>query len=192
MSKIIAGRFDQQAEVDSARAALQEAGVDAERIASFFVNPPGQHDRYPIGGDHDKSRGAQDSAGGLEAGGVVGGGTIGMAIGAVAMPLVGPAGLVAGALVGAHLGNLVGSLSQMDDDAGQASGGVRRAGMMIAVSVPDEASERHVIALLHALGARDIELGQGQILGGDWPEFDPLVLPQLVRPQSDVDRVDLN
>ncbi len=192
MSKIIAGRFGQQAEVDKARAAFQDAGTPAERIASFFVNPPGQHDRYPIGGDHDKSRGAKDSGGGLEAGGPVGGGTIGMAIGAAAMPLVGPAGLVAGVLVGAHLGNLVGSLNQMDDDAGQSTGAVRHGGMMIAVSVSDDTSERHAIALLHSLGARDIEQGEGRILGGDWPEFDALLPPRLVALRSDVDRVDLD
>lgn len=192
MSKIIAGRFDQQTEVDSARAAFQNAGIPAERIASFFVTPAGQHDRFALGGDHDKSRGAQSSDSGVAAGGPLGGGTLGLAVGAAAFPLVGPAGLVAGALVGAHLGNLVGSLNQMDDDAGQNTNAVRHAGMLFAVSVPDQATEQHAVALLRELGARDIEHGQGQILGGDWPEFDPTLPPALVAPDSNVDRVDLN
>ena len=192
MSKIIAGRFDQQAEIDSARAAFAHAGIDPERIASFFVTPAGQHDRYALGGDHDKSRGAQDSDSGIAAGGPVGGGTLGLAVGAAAFPLVGPAGLVAGALVGAHLGTLVGSLNQMDDDAGQNTNNVRHAGMLFAVSVADEHAAQQAITLLRQLGARDIEQGQGQILGGDWPEFDPTAPPNLVESGSDIEGVDLN
>ena len=192
MSKIIAGRFDQQTEIDSARTAFQQAGIPAERIASFFVTPAGQHDRFALGGDDDKSRGAQSSDSGVAAGGPVGGGTLGLAVGAAAFPLVGPAGLIAGALVGAHIGTLVGSLSQMDDDGGQNTNAVRHAGMLFAVSVPDQATEQHAVALLRDLGARDIEQSQGQILGGDWPDFDPTRPPQLVATESNVDRVDFN
>ena len=189
MTKIIAGRFDDQIEIENALEAINEAGYPSERLGSFFVNPAGQHDRYAIGGDEDESPGAQDSKKGIAAGGSVGG-AVGVAVGAVAMPLVGPAGMVAGALVGAHVGNLVGSLSQMDDDGGQNITAVRHAGMMLAVSTPDQDSEQLAIKLLHSLGAHDIEQGEGQILGGDWPDFDPLLPPRLVKVPSDVDRVD--
>lgn len=179
MSTIIAGRFDQQDEIERGRQALLAAGFASEDLGSFFVNPAGQHDRYPLGGDHDKSAGAQDSETGIVAGAPVGG-VIGVAIGAAAMPLVGPAGMVAGALVGAHLGNLVGSLNQMDDDSGQNRNAVRHAGMMLAVNAADDAAVQRAVALLRSLGAADIEHGEGHIVGGDWPEFDPLVPPQRI------------
>src|SRR5690606_36735755 len=57
MATIIAGRFAQQEEVQHAIAALQQAGAPAAQITSFYVNPQGQHDLYPVGGDRDESPG---------------------------------------------------------------------------------------------------------------------------------------
>jgi hypothetical protein len=51
MSPIIAGRFEQEAEVEAAVAALRHAGFDAGDVTVFFVNPAGQHATYRIGGD---------------------------------------------------------------------------------------------------------------------------------------------
>ena len=53
MQTIIAGRFEQQD--DSARAVeeLAQAGFAREHISSFYLNPPGPHDTFPIGGDVD-------------------------------------------------------------------------------------------------------------------------------------------
>ena len=61
MTVIIAGRFEQQDEVQEAISALQRAGAPPSQISSFYVNPPGQHDMFPIGGDRDESPGAEDS-----------------------------------------------------------------------------------------------------------------------------------
>ena len=180
MSKIIAGRFDEQEQVARAKQAFIDSGVPADRLGSFFVNPAGQHDRYAIGGDHDKSVGAGDSESGVAAGAPIGG-AVGLALGAAALPLVGPVALVAGALTGAHVGNLVGSLNQMDDDGSRRrSEVVRHAGMLLAVSISDDDAQQHAIALLRAHGACDIEHADGHILGGDWTDFDPTSPPRLV------------
>lgn len=173
MTTIIAGRFSQQDEVQQALAALQQAGGQAGQISSFYVNPAGQHDLYLIGGDRDESPGSQDSdkgmAVGLGAGGVIGG-AAGMA--------AGPLGAITGALVGAHVGSLVGSLSQTDE--AEDSPPLRKSGMLVAVSIFGADQERHAIDALRAAGATCIERAQGQIINGDWVDFDPLSTPHFV------------
>ena len=76
MATIIAGRFAQQTQIQEAIDALLRAGFSQNEISSFYVNPAGQHDYYPLGGDHDKSPGAEESEtgslSGLAAGGAVG------------------------------------------------------------------------------------------------------------------------
>lgn len=76
MSTIIAGRFDEQAEVGQTVNDLYRAGFAADQIETFFVNPPGQHDTYPVGGDQAESAGATHAdataVGGVGVGAVVG------------------------------------------------------------------------------------------------------------------------
>jgi hypothetical protein len=43
MNTIIAGRFDEQARAEQAMTALEATGFQREQIATFFVNPAGQH-----------------------------------------------------------------------------------------------------------------------------------------------------
>ncbi|MFC7298190.1 hypothetical protein [Herminiimonas aquatilis] len=173
MTVIIAGRFAQQDQVQEAIVALQRAGAPSDQITSFYVNPPGQHDLYPIGGDRDESPGAEDSdkgtAAGLGAGGVIGG-----AAGAAA----GPLGAITGALVGAHIGSLMGSLSGTDENKDIPP--LRQAGMLVAVTATSEEEEEKAIATLRAVGATCLERAQGQIVNGDWTDFDPLSSPQFV------------
>ena len=144
---IIAGRFEQQS---SAEATIEEcirAGFAPDRIASFYVNPPGQHDAYPYGGDHEKSPGAKESDTGTALGAAAGG-----AVGVAAAPLLGPVGVVTGGLVGAHVGGLVGSMSKMKehgDTGGNAEEEenavpLRHAGMMVAIAIDShEQEEEH-------------------------------------------------
>jgi hypothetical protein len=182
MSKIIAGRFDQQTAVEHAREELLRAGFTEDDVISFYVNPPGQHDRYVLGGDRNDSPGAEHSHGGLARGGVVGG-VAGAAIGAVTAPVLGPVGPVAGALVGAHVGDLIGSLSKMqeDDDARRHHHpAVRKAGLLIAVAAHNAREEERAISVLRSLHAGDIEYAEGTITNGDWVDFDPLLPPTLV------------
>ncbi len=173
MTVIIAGRFAQQDEVEQAIAALQRAGAPPDQISSFYVNPAGQHDLFPIGGDRDESPGSEDSdkgtAIGLGAGGVIGG-----AAGAAA----GPLGAVTGALVGAHIGSLMGSLSGTDEDKDIPP--LRQSGMLVAISVSSEEEEEKAIDTFRAIGATCVERSEGQIVNGDWADFDPLSSPKFV------------
>lgn len=179
MDKLIAGRFVEQAQTDEASAKLAQAGFAPARVAVFFVNSPGQHDRYPIGGDRDESPGTRSAAAGAAAGAAGG-----VALGAAAGALLGPAGALAGAAVGAYVGSLPGAL---DDMQAQRTGGrglhaddvprIREAGMLVAVVTPDDASESRAIEVLRSAGATDIERNTGEIRDGDWVDFDPLAKP---------------
>jgi len=53
MNTIIAGRFDEQARAERAVTALEETGFLRERMATFFVNPSGQHDLRGTAQDPD-------------------------------------------------------------------------------------------------------------------------------------------
>lgn len=182
MATIIAGRFEQQARVQEVVAEMVRKGFPPEQISSFYVNPPGQHDQYAVGGDRDKSPGAKESPAGSAAG-MATGGAVGAAIGAATTPLTGPLGAVTGAFVGGHIGSLVGSLNKMDDNGKAVEENavpIRQAGMVVAVSVPDPANEGQAIEVLRTLGADDIERTEGTIVDGDWKDFDPVSPPALV------------
>jgi hypothetical protein len=173
MATIIAGRFEQQAQVQDVIGALQNAGFPEDQISSFYVNPPGQHDTYQIGGDRDKSPGAEDSSKGAATGGAVG-----AAIGIATTPVTGPAGPA----LGAYVGSLIGTLSQMDE--AEESPPVRQSGMLVAVSVPDGQHEAHATDVLRALGAHDLERADGTIENGDWIDFNPVSTPTLLNQQT--------
>lgn len=173
MANIIAGRFDEQAQVEHATAELVRAGFAPDHISSFYCGSAGRHDTTPIGGDQNISPGAEDSDKGVAAGAAVGA-TVGIA----SAPLLGPVGPVAGGLLGAHLGSLVGSLSQMDE--AEESPPIRHAGMVVAVEVMGGENETRAIDILRSLGALDIERATGTIADGDWSDFDPVSVPQLV------------
>lgn len=182
MATIIAGRFDQQTQIEEAIGELMRAGFSADQISSFYVNPAGQHDRYPLGGDHDKSPGAEDSETGTSSG-LAAGGVVGAAIGAVTTPITGPLGAITGGFVGAHIGSLIGTLGKMKEDGGNSdenSTPVRHSGLLVAVSVPEPASESRATETLRALGAVDIERTEGTIVDGDWADFDPAAAPSFV------------
>jgi hypothetical protein len=186
MAHIIAGRVQRQDQVEALVSRLVESGYPEESISSFYVNPPGQHDTYPLGGDREDSPGAQEATSGSVMGAATGT-VIGTAVGAVGMPIAGPASAAAGAALGAYVGSLVGSLSEMKEkgepEAGDGEVGneapVRRAGMMVAVKIPD-AAEADVAAILRSSGAEQLERAEGTITGGNWVDFDPLAPPQLI------------
>lgn len=180
MATIIAGSFDEQAAAEAAVTALRAGGFPAEQISTFYVAPAGQHARYRLGGDHDKSTGAEDSQKGTMAGSATGG-VIGAAIGAISTPLTGPIGAITGGLVGAHVGNLVGALGTMKDDGDSPdSPPVRHSGLMVAVSAPTDSCVQRALAILDAQGALALESSAGRIVKGDWQDFDPSAPPHLV------------
>lgn len=180
MATIIAGRFEQQTDSTHTIDALLDAGFRREHIASFFLNPAGQHATYELGGDHDRSAGARTSGKGIAAG-VVAGAAAGMAV----TPVLGPLGPVAGGLLGAHLGGLIGGLSQMRDqgDVGPNAEDpenalpLRHAGMYVAIATTDDESVDRAVDMLTTLGATDLEHAEGTITNGDWVDFDPSVPP---------------
>lgn len=183
MSIIIAGRFQLQEDVDRARSALVDAGFDADRISGFYLTQPGQHDMTPIGGDHMQSPGAKDAPEGVVKG-VATGGAVGVAVGAATSPITGPLGPVVGGLVGGHLGSLF-SFSKMKDRGEPEQGGEnavppRPAGMLVAVAFDDPGQQARAVDLLRQLGAHHIERAQGNIVAGDWADFDPSSRPDVI------------
>lgn len=190
MSAIIVGRFQLQHETEYAVNELVHAGYSRAAITTFYLNPAGQHDQYPVGGDRDKSPGADDTGVGVAAGASTGA-VVGATVGAATLPVTGVAGPALGGLVGAHVGSLLGSLGATDDSDQEprrqqpedSSAEVRKAGMRVAVQVQGR-QENEAIALLHSLNAADIERSEGHIVEGDWDDFDPLSTPRYVDLQS--------
>ncbi|MBA3508327.1 MAG: hypothetical protein H0T80_21440 [Betaproteobacteria bacterium] len=183
MNTIIAGRFDEQTEVDQTVNDLHRAGFDVDQIDTFFVNPPGQHDTFPVGGDQDESAGATH-ADATAVGGIGVGAIVGIGAGLAAAPFIGPAAIAVGAGVGAYTGSLAGALGGMDDphklEDDTAVPQSRHAGLIVAVHTPDEGTESQAIAVLRARGAKDIERAEGKWVAGSWSDFDPLLPARLV------------
>lgn len=189
MTTIITGNFQQQDEARLALSDLAGAGFAAGQTTTFFVNPPGQHDLYPIGGDKDESPGTEDAAGGSASGAAVGG-VIGVAVGIATLPVLGPAATVAAAGVGAYAGSLYGALGNTDDKNNPESQAAheelrrskppRKSGMLVAASAPASAQQDTAIRIFRARGATDIERTEGNIVSGDWTDFNPLTKLKLV------------
>jgi hypothetical protein len=187
MAHIIAGYLQQQDQVADLVKHLIAAGFPEDKISSFYVNPAGQHDLFPGGGDEDKSPGALDSVAGMGKG-MAAGGVIGGTVGVATAPVTGPLGAIAGALVGAHVGSLVGSMNAMKD-AGESEAHSnanlkpqRHSGMLVAINLKDSAREGVVLNIYHAHRAEHIERAEGVIFNGDWADFDPLRTPVLIEP----------
>jgi hypothetical protein len=182
MARLVTGRFSDVEQVERALAALQAAGFERHQYGVFYVTPPGQHDKFPIGGDALKDAGTADSAPGAVTGAALGGGA-GVALGAaavVAFPVAGLAALFAGAGLGAYVGSLVGAMSRTKhvptsestvEAPAEPLGGVR-----IAVNVDgaDEASATHA---LEAAGATDLAPAEGEFRQGEWKDYDPRTPP---------------
>ena len=185
MTTIIAGRFELQDHADAAAAALARAGFDTGLISIFYNSSAGQHDQTAIGGDRDQSPGAENTGVG-NAAGIATGGAIGAAVGAITTPLTGPIGAITGAFVGGHIGQLVGAMNATKDDGGAAGENripVRQAGMMVAVAVGAGMQDKALDAL-RSVGAADLEIGEGNIVAGDWADFDPVRPPRFVDQQT--------
>jgi hypothetical protein len=184
MSTIIAGHFQLQDEVERARRALADAGFQEDRISGFYLSQPGQHDMTPIGGDNLHSPGAKESPEG-----VVQGASAGAAVGAVAgaatAPVTGPLGPIVGGLLGAHVGSLF-SFTKMKEAGEREEGGRapvenRHAGMLVAVAFDDPGRQDEAVDVLRRLGATQIERAQGNIVAGDWADFDASTVPDIIR-----------
>ncbi|WP_248321685.1 MULTISPECIES: hypothetical protein [unclassified Caballeronia] len=184
MSLIIAGRFQTFPDAETAAQRLFANGFVEEDVTLFFVNPSGQHARFPIGGDvhTDKGAGAAPKGAGK---GVTIGAVIGAVIGAAIFALFKAPLLVSvvAAGVGAYIGSLAGAMSHTKKKPGAPSQPeeepTRHAGVLVAVHVSPETYDR-AANILREAGGLDIERASGRWKQGRWSDFDPLKPPQPV------------
>lgn len=187
MANIIAGVVETQEGAERLIAALGTKGFGKDDVTSFYLNPPGQHDTYAIGGDTHHDAGTKKAGKTAAAGAAIGGVTglaLGTAAGAAAdMTAI---GAIAGAGVGAYVGSLAGGLKGTEH-AGRAEGSVeepggRNAGYLVAVRA-EGAAEREAIETLRAHGAHSVERASGAWNPGAepaWTDFDPRAPVQFV------------
>jgi len=180
MATIIAGGFDVVTQADAAVERLRQAGVRTEDLCTFRVNPAGEHDRLPGGGDHRASAGAKDAGRNAGKGGAIGA-AAGLAAGAATTPLMGPAGLAAGAAAGAYVGSLLGGLSGTSKEPQPGHETVRPAETLIAVNVDSgNPGADDVVRLFEECNARQVERTEGRWENGEWADFDPASPPRLI------------
>ncbi|SPB15998.1 membrane protein [Caballeronia novacaledonica] len=179
MSLIIAGRFQTFPAAETAAQKLFARGFVEEDVTLFFVNPSGQHARYPVGGDVGTDAGARAAPKGAGKGvtiGAVVGAVVGAAIFAVFHAPLLVSVIAAG--VGAYVGSLAGAMShtKKPQDALHAEEPARHAGVLVAVHVSPESQDQAASALREA-GGMDIERASGRWKQGRWSDFDPLQPP---------------
>jgi len=66
------------------------------------------------------------------------------------------------------------------EEGGENAVAPRTAGMLVAVAFTDPAQETRAVDVLRQLGAHHIERAQGNIIGGDWADFDASSLPDVI------------
>jgi hypothetical protein len=180
MTTIIAGGFDVYSKTQAAIQRLREAGVAEANLCEFRVNPAGEHDQTPIGGDRDESPGARTEEGGASKGAAIGA-AVGVVAGIAATPLMGPAGIVAGAGVGGYTGSLVGGLNAVSDEVQPRHDDVRPAEALVAVNIDaGSVSADDVIRIFEECGAQQVERAEGVWADGEWADFDPVRPPSLI------------
>jgi hypothetical protein len=183
MSLIVAARFTTFPAAESAAQKLFNAGFVEEDVTLFFVNPRGQHARYPIGGDTGTDAGAKNAPKGAGMGvtiGAVAGAVVGVGIfAAFSAPII--VSLIA-AGVGAYVGSLIGAMSRTREgaQAGQRSPRhheeTRDSGVLVAAHVSPD-SQFEAVRVLREAGGVAIEKATGRWQQGRWADFDPLKEP---------------
>ncbi|MDO9451053.1 MAG: hypothetical protein Q7J21_11245 [Rugosibacter sp.] len=180
MDRIIAGRFQTKDDADAVAALLAQY-IDAADICIFHNNPPGQHNVFIVGGDENEDPGTK-GAGKSAAGAAVAAGLTAGIIGTLGGPVV----ALAAAATGAYVGSLAGALDGLRTSDNQPHAPERRhGGIMLSVHIANPENENRVISTLRAQGALDIEQAQGEWRDGDWTDFNPLAVPQLVEKPED-------
>ncbi|MFP3557238.1 hypothetical protein SB861_42035 [Paraburkholderia sp. SIMBA_049] len=189
MSLIVAARFTTFPAAEAAAERLFDKGFVEEDVSLFFVNPRGQHARFPIGGDEDTDAGATDAPMGAGIGVTVGG-VAGAMIGvgifmAFSAPVLVSA-IAAG--VGAYIGSLIGAMYRTRGGgngaparhAGRVRHEERDSGVLLAVHVTPE-TQRDAAQVLREAGGTAIERASGRWQQGRWADFDPTRAPTPVQ-----------
>ncbi|PXW27594.1 hypothetical protein [Paraburkholderia caballeronis] len=183
MSLIVAGRFTTFDDAETAIGRLRSNGFVDEDISLFYVNPGGQHARFPVGGDRYADPQARTASLGAGAG-VAAGALIGIVV-ALALSyflfhtlLV----LAIAAGIGAYVGSLAGAMWQTrggghrpTPDAAHEPDGTprtRESGVLLAVHVSPQTQQR-AAELLRDAGGMEVERASGRWQDGRWADFDP-------------------
>jgi hypothetical protein len=183
MSLIVASRFTTFNDAEVAIDRLHTNGFVDEDVSLFYVNPGGQHARFPVGGDRfadPQSRWASLGAGaGAAAGALVG---VVLAIVLSLLFLRSLLVLAVAAGVGAYVGTLAGALWQtrgggrgQRPDIGHDPDGTpaaRESGVLVAVHVSSQ-TQQEAADVLGAAGGIEIERANGRWQDGHWSDFDP-------------------
>jgi hypothetical protein len=180
MSHIIAARFTTFDAADMAKRALLESGFVDEDVDEVFVNPGGQHARFPVGGDEYADRQARPAGAGAM-GGIAGGAILGLVLAAAVTffffhsLLV----LIVATAVGAYIGSLGGAMFMTRGGGGTSGRAVadtvlreRESGVLLAVHVDDQVQSDAIDILRRSKGV-DIEHASGRWTDGHWSDFDP-------------------
>lgn len=157
MATIIAGRLQLQHEAEETIEKLIQAGFAPEKTTSFYLNPPGQHAVYPIGGDRYQSPNTEELTGST---------TFSEALTEVTEAVIG---------ANQHKPPEKADSGTDSDNAHQFR--LRRAGMLVAVELNNPSDREQAVALLTQFGAENIEQAEGKIIENEWVDFDPLSEP---------------
>ncbi|VVE61972.1 hypothetical protein PCA31118_00856 [Pandoraea captiosa] len=178
MATIVAGRFDTFEQAGDVARRLYARRFGTDDVSIFFLNPAGQHARFPIGGDMHADPGARPGGFGAVLGlaaGLVVGGVIGVTIYRFGMPWW-PIPVIA-ALVGGYGGALAGALSRMRSRRAQTQAyDARDAGVIVAAHVTAQTADS-AMTVLRSAGANDIQQTEGVWENGEWRDFSPLAPP---------------
>jgi hypothetical protein len=175
MAKIVAGRFTTFDQANLVASRLYDRAFRTTDVSVFFLNPTGQHARFPLGGDVNADAAARPAGKGA-AQGVIVGGAFGLALGVLLFVVLWRFWLVpvVGLMAGAYLGAFFGALQRLRgrEQVSAAQAGMRDAGVMLATHV-DDATADTAIAVLRDAGAAEIEEADGVWEDGEWRDFDP-------------------
>lgn len=180
MAMIVAGRFTtfEQAEAGARHLYARDFGPDD--VSVFFLNPSGQHARFPIGGDVYADSAARPGGSGAAYGAAFGV-IVGLVVGFVVYMFGWRYWVVwpAAALVGGYVGAFGGALRRMQGRQIEGLGTLRQSdtGVMLAAHVTGETAGA-VEAVLRASGAANVERVDGEWVDGEWADFDPARPPR--------------
>jgi len=178
MAHIVAAEFKEFAQAEGALAALREQGFAASQLTTFYLNAPGQHATFPIGGDRYKDPESADGGSGALKGAALGG-AAGLALGAAAVPVVGVVAAVGGIAAGAYAGSLAGAVGAFGKDRPAGDPPAERpAGVVVAVHASTPGDRERATSVFWRHRAHSIELAEGEWRDGTWQDFDPVSIPR--------------
>jgi hypothetical protein len=182
MDNIVAAEFRDFASAETAIEALEGDGIASSQITSFYLNAPGQHATFPIGGDQYEDPEATGAGAGAAQGAVLGG-AAGLALGLAAAPLVGPLAVAGGLAAGAYSGSLAGAVGALGRGETRPEPPLARpSGVVVAVYAPTAFDRQRATAILQRHHADSIEFAEGVWKNGTWHDFDPVSIPRWQKP----------